>query len=160
MAGVTRNCDPIVAVDVHPERLAVARTLGATHTVDARDEDVLEQVIAISGGVDFAVDTTGIAAVVSNAVRSLAIGGRLGLHSRARLGPGGLDLAQMPPGRTATFLIEGQCVPQLFIPELLALYRRGRFPFDELVKTYPFEQINQAIADIESGSTIKPILSF
>jgi aryl-alcohol dehydrogenase len=51
-------------------------------------------------------------------------------------------------------------VPQLFIPELLELHRSGRLPFDQMVTTYPFEDINQAIADMQSGTAIKPIVVF
>jgi len=40
------------------------------------------------------------------------------------------------------------------------LYRQGRFPFDKLVKFYPFDQINVAVHDSESGVTPKPILTF
>ena len=160
MAAATRSCYPIVAMDIKPQRLATACSFGATHTLDARAKDVVDQIVGISGGVDYAVETTGIASVVSNATRALAIGGHLGLHSRARLGPGGMDIAQMPPGRTVSFLIEGQCVPQLFIPELLELHHRGRLPFDQMVTMYPFEDINQAIADMQSGTAIKPIVVF
>jgi aryl-alcohol dehydrogenase len=39
------------------------------------------------------------------------------------------------------------------------LYRQGRFPFDKLVKFYPFDQINEAVRDSESGVTLKPILT-
>jgi aryl-alcohol dehydrogenase len=160
MAAAARNCHPIVAIDIRQERLASARSFGATHTLDARAEDVVDQIVAISGGVDYAVETTGMASVVSNAVKGLAIGGHLGLHGRARLGPGGMDMAQMPPGRTVSFFIEGQCVPQLFIPELLELHQRGSLPFDQMVTMYPFERINQAVADMLSGTAIKPILTF
>ncbi|WP_211296237.1 NAD(P)-dependent alcohol dehydrogenase [Mycobacterium aquaticum] len=160
MAAASRGCDPIVAMDIKAERLTSARTFGATHTLDADADDIVDQVVAISGGVDYAVETTGIARVVSAATRSLGIGGHLGLHSRARLGPGGMDIAQMPPGRTVSFLIEGQCVPQLLIPELLGLHQRGSLPFDQMMTMYAFEDINQAIADMSSGKTIKPILVF
>ena len=49
-------------------------------------------------------------------------------------------------------------MPQQFIPKLIRLYQQGRFPFDRLVKYYPFRQINRAIADAKGGSTIKPVL--
>jgi aryl-alcohol dehydrogenase len=44
--------------------------------------------------------------------------------------------------------------------DLIELYRQGRFPFDKLVKFYPFDQINEAVRDSESGVTLKPILTF
>jgi aryl-alcohol dehydrogenase len=49
-------------------------------------------------------------------------------------------------------------VPQNFIPELIELYQAGQFPFDRLVKSYDFSEINRAIADAKRGDTIKPVL--
>jgi Zn-dependent alcohol dehydrogenase len=57
-------------------------------------------------------------------------------------------------------VIEGDADPQAFIPRLIELYRDGKFPFDRLVRTFPFEQINEAIAAAEAGSVVKPILVF
>lgn len=57
-------------------------------------------------------------------------------------------------------VILGDQIPQLFLPQLVALQKSGLFPFERLVKTYPFESINEAIADAESGKVIKPVLVF
>jgi aryl-alcohol dehydrogenase len=57
-------------------------------------------------------------------------------------------------------VVEGSCIPQVFIPELIELYQQGRFPFDGLVVFYRFDQINEAVRDSESGVTLKPILTF
>jgi aryl-alcohol dehydrogenase len=46
----------------------------------------------------------------------------------------------------------------VFIPQLISLYKEGKFPFDKLVKFYNFEDINQAVADSKNGTTIKPII--
>ena len=56
------------------------------------------------------------------------------------------------------FIIQGDAIPQLFIPELIRLYQAGRFPFDQLVRFYPFEKINDAFADSARGEVIKPVL--
>jgi aryl-alcohol dehydrogenase len=61
-------------------------------------------------------------------------------------------------GRTVKGIIEGDAIPDLFIPKLIELYRQGRFPFDRLIKYYPFDQINQAVEDMEQGRVIKPVL--
>ncbi len=63
-------------------------------------------------------------------------------------------------GRSVRGILEGDSVPDRFIPALIELYRQGRFPFDRLVTYYPFAQINEAAADSEAGTTIKPILRF
>jgi aryl-alcohol dehydrogenase len=55
-------------------------------------------------------------------------------------------------------IVEGDSVPDIFIPRLVDLYMQGRFPFDLLVKFYAFEDINTAAADSEKGETIKPII--
>jgi aryl-alcohol dehydrogenase len=51
-------------------------------------------------------------------------------------------------------------VPKEFIPRLISLHAQGLFPFDKLIKKYPFEDINQAFADSADGSTLKPVIVF
>ena len=55
-------------------------------------------------------------------------------------------------------IIEGDSMPDLFIPALVELYMQGRFPFDKLVKFYTLDRINEAAEDSEKGITIKPII--
>ena len=66
----------------------------------------------------------------------------------------------MTTGKRIIGIIEGDSVPDLFIPSLVELYQQGRFPFDKLVKFYGLDQINQAAEDSEKGVTIKPIVRF
>jgi aryl-alcohol dehydrogenase len=61
-------------------------------------------------------------------------------------------------GRTVRGIIQGDSIPQLFVPQLIEMYRAGHFPFDRLVRFYELEQINQAVADMRRGATVKPIL--
>ncbi len=67
---------------------------------------------------------------------------------------------QMIFGRTVRGVIEGDAIPQIFIPTLVNFYLQDRFPFDKIVKYYAFEDINDAIRDSEAGTAIKPILRF
>jgi len=55
--------------------------------------------------------------------------------------------------KTTCGIIEGNSVPDVFIPQLIDLYLRGRFPFDKLVKFYPFERINGAAASTKRPNT-------
>ncbi|MGZ3607964.1 MAG: NAD(P)-dependent alcohol dehydrogenase, partial [Syntrophales bacterium] len=64
----------------------------------------------------------------------------------------------LPEGRRTIGIIQGDAVPQLFIPKLIALYKVGQFPFDRLVRFYDFGKINVAMAAAKSGGTIKPVL--
>jgi aryl-alcohol dehydrogenase len=55
-------------------------------------------------------------------------------------------------------VVEGDSDPAVFIPLLIDLYKQGRFPFDRLIKTYPFNQINEAVQDHHSGKCVKAVL--
>lgn len=162
MAARLVGCASIVAVDVHPNRLALARELGATHVVDARDRDaVVPRVREACGGAgaDCIVDATGVAAVATQAVACLAPLGRCAIIG---VYPPGIELA-LPAG--ALFFgqsigggVEGNSIPRLFIPQLIEMWRQGRFPFDRMVALYDFADINQAVVDALSGKVLKPVL--
>lgn len=57
-------------------------------------------------------------------------------------------------------ITEGDADPQTFIPRMLAYYKAGKFPFDKLIRKFPFAQINEAAQASESGAAIKPVLVF
>jgi aryl-alcohol dehydrogenase len=57
-------------------------------------------------------------------------------------------------------VIEGDSIPQLFIPKLIQYYKAGVFPFDKLIRFYRLEDINQAFEDSRTGRTIKPVIRF
>ena len=61
-------------------------------------------------------------------------------------------------GRTLRGIIEGDSVPDQFIPALVELHLQGKFPFDKLISFYALSDINQAVADTESGDVIKAVL--
>jgi aryl-alcohol dehydrogenase len=156
MAAALAGADDVVAVDVDAGRRGLALELGATRAVDGADPDVASAVTAGGAGVDFVLDTTGIGAVMAAAVQVLR---RPGL---AVLVGAGLDLLTVHPallaGRSVTYVYEGGAQPQLFIPRLLDLWRRGRFPFDRLVRTYPLDEIDVAEADAHAARVVKPVL--
>ncbi len=64
----------------------------------------------------------------------------------------------MTGGRVVRGIVEGDSVPDLFLPRLVDLYERGRFPVDRLMTFYDFDQIEQAARDAESGKAIKSVL--
>ena len=151
----------IIAVDVIPSRLALAKELGATHAVNASDADPVAEIHKISkGGVDFTLESTGRPEVVRQAIDLLGTRGTCGIVGAAPIGTtasfdmGGL----MSPGQCIRGIIQGDSVPEVFIPQLIELHRQGRFPFDRLIKFYGIDQINQAAADSEKGVAIKPVL--
>lgn len=159
MAAKILGCEYIIAVDVHDNRLTLAKELGATHTLNGQQVDVVKEVQKITGGGShYAVETTGVPPVVKqslNALRPLGTVAIVGVTPEVNLD---IHNDLMAEGKSMIGVIEGDSIPRVFIPQLVAYYKAGKFPFDKLVKFYSFEQINQAFADSASGETIKPIL--
>ncbi|MFF2026346.1 NAD(P)-dependent alcohol dehydrogenase [Streptomyces sp. NPDC058171] len=146
-----------VAVDRHPGRLALAERFGAT-PLHASSADLPGRIRHLTdGGAQFALDTTACAPLINDALRALRPTGHLGLvarlHTPLPLAPGTLDR-----GRSMSHVCEGDAVPGLLIPRLIGLWRAGRFPFDELIRTYPLTDINEAERDCAAGRVVKPVL--
>jgi aryl-alcohol dehydrogenase len=162
MAARVRRCAKIIVVDLHESRLKMARELGATHAINGKDSDVVEQIRAITGGgADFAIDAVGAVQVIVDTIACTRAGGHvalLGLDSLGKNIPIPLDLLVF--NRKIQGAILGDQIPQMFIPQLVELQQAGLFPFERLITHYPFERINDAIRDAVSGAVIKPVLLF
>jgi aryl-alcohol dehydrogenase len=164
MAARVAGATTIVAIDLHDSRLDLARELGATHTINAKDVDTREELLRITAdkGVNYILDTTGVPPVLANLAKALSVRGTLALVGAAKPGTEtpfetGESLVK---GWTFKTIVQGSSVPQEFIPRMISLWKQGQFPFDKLIKTYAFEDINQAFDDSASGVTIKPVLLF
>jgi aryl-alcohol dehydrogenase len=68
--------------------------------------------------------------------------------------------ASLVKGWTFKTVVQGSSVPQSFLPQLIQLWREGRFPVDRLIKDYRLQDINQGFADSADGSIIKPVILF
>ncbi|MCM3762853.1 NAD(P)-dependent alcohol dehydrogenase [Alkalihalobacillus oceani] len=160
MAAKVASCGTIIAVDVQESRLEFAKELGATHTINPKNVNVVEEIQAITGGgADYTIETTSRPEVLRQAVDSLATLGTTVIIGAPALGTEvSLDVNTILFEKKVTGLLLGSSIPQIFIPQLIGLYKEGKFPFDKLVKYYTLDQINQAADDSESGVTIKPIL--
>jgi aryl-alcohol dehydrogenase len=164
MAAKIAGCTTVIAVDLHDNRLEMARELGATHTINSAKTDMLAELERITDGegVDSIVDTTSVPSVLNQAARALAVRGTLVAVGNTTFGaeaPFEIGESQVK-GWTFKMSVQGSSVYQVFIPRLIELWKQGRFPYDKLVKTYPFADINQGFEDSANGSTIKPILVF
>ncbi len=158
-AGVC-GCTTIIAVDINSDRLETAKDLGATHTVNAGEVDPVEAILDITGGgAQFSLECVGNPKVLRQAVDVLP---RLGVCGLLGVVPPGtevsLDMDLIMNGRMVKGIIEGDAIPDLFIPKLIDLYSQGRFPFDRLITFYPFDDINRAVADMEKGLVVKSVL--
>lgn len=158
MAAKVAGATTIVAVDLHHSRLEQAEELGATHLVRGDSGDVTGEVRKVTfGGAQYALDTTGVPEVIAGAVDALRPTGTIGL-----VGAGSRDLVLAPAalaaGKNIMGILEGDVVPQVFVPRLIELWRQGAFPFEKLIRTYPLTEINEAERDVANGTTIKPVL--
>ncbi len=158
MAAAVAGATTIIAIELHPSRLALASELGATHTINGADDDITAQILAITGdGAQYCFDSTGVPAVITTAINSLRPTGTCGLVGTGQ-GNLVLDPFALASGRNLMGILEGDAVPQLLIPRLIDLWKQGRFRFDKLITSYPLSQVNQAEADATSGAAVKPVL--
>lgn len=163
LAAVVRDAATIIVVEPHESRRTLATELGATHTIDPSAGDLAEQVREIvPAGADYALDTTAVRPVVEGLLASLGVRGTLGLLA-VPSDPNAMFSVGLfqPPllGLGIRGIVEGDTVPQTFIPYLLDLHRDGRFPFDKLITTMPLSQINEAVAAQHRGEVIKVVLT-
>ena len=124
--------------------------LGATHTINGAETDAVEEIGGITGGgANYSLETTAVPAVFRQAVDCLA---PIGTEAS-------LDMNNiLIPGRPVRGIVEGDSGSDVFIPRLIELYDKSRFPFDRLVEFYDLEEINRAAKDAEEGTSIKPVI--
>lgn len=159
MAAKIVGLDNIIAVDIHENRLKLAKTLGATKTINSQQEDINEVISKLTpNGIDYSIDTTGVPSVIKEAVSALKPSGTCALLGIAGDVTFNIQQDIMGESKHVVGVIEGDAIPQLFIPKLIKYYQKGMFPFDKLISFYNFEDINQAFSDSASGSVIKPIV--
>ena len=159
-AAALRGADPIIAVDLRPAKLALAREFGATHTVDAGAGDPVAAILELSGGgVDYAFDAIGVRQTTETINQVTRPG------SPGAANTGGTAILIGVPGREMTLnpraMLSGQrsyrtslgaAHPDRDFPIYLRWFRDGLFPLEKLVTDrYRLEQINDACAALQAG---------
>jgi len=158
LAGARR----LVAVDPLPEKLALARQLGATFTVDPREPDAVERVRAYTdGGVDAAIEAAGNVPALEFAFEITRRGGTTvsaGLaNPQHRLSIAPVRL--VGEGRTLRGSYMGDCVPLRDIPRFVELFRDGRLPVDAVLSdALPLDAVNEAMERLAAGTVVRQIL--
>lgn len=151
MAAKIADAARIAILDRHAHRLDLARELGATQTVP--------DLASLDGLFDHIIDTTGVLALLEQAIGKLAPRGTLALVGAYP--DDGLMIdpsAIMSMGRRIVGVVEGGIAPRRFIPRLIGYYREGRLPLEKLVRHFPFAGIEEAFAASERGEAIKPVV--
>jgi aryl-alcohol dehydrogenase len=161
IASKLRKPEVLVAVDVVPERLALALELGASHAVNGKTENVVERIREITRGAGLlaALDTTGVAAVARHALD--ALGARGHLVTCAAPPPGTeipVDFQGILTGKRLSGVTMGDATPRVLIPQLADLVMEGLLPLERLTKQYRLDQLDQAAHDMHAGVTVKPVI--
>ncbi|AKQ66348.1 benzyl alcohol dehydrogenase [Myxococcus hansupus] len=160
MAAKVADAATVIAIDVNAERLELARALGATHVVNPREAgDVAAAIRRIEPrGLEFVLDTSGRKENLDAGVGALAPMGHFGFVAFNAHSGAVVDASRLTVGQTLQGIIQGDAVSALMLPELIGLYRSGRFPFDRLITFYDFTDINRAFDDVAAGRVIKAVL--
>ena len=154
----------IVAVDLADDKLTLARSLGATHSVNARDADAVEQVKAkTAGGVEFAFEMAGSVRAMELAYKITRRGGTTvtaGLPPPTHTIPVP-QVNLVGEERTIKGSYVGTCVPVRDMPRYIALYRQGRLPVDRLMSgTLALADINRGFDLLHEGKAVRQVVKF
>jgi alcohol dehydrogenase len=152
----------VVAIDIHDDKLELAKRLGATDVVNAKDDDAVQQVKDLtSGGVDFGFEMAGSVQAMELAYRITRRGGTTvtaGLpHPDARWPLQHVNLTAEE--RTVKGSYVGSCVPTRDVPRYIDLYRKGMLPVNKLMSDHiSLDQINEGFDKLASGHTVRQII--
>jgi aryl-alcohol dehydrogenase len=161
MAGALLPLRHLIVVDVQDSRLELAGRLGATEVVNSRDTDAVAALRDLTGGgPECALESSGVPAVLQQAVRSVAIGGTVGVVGVPPFGvTAALDVADLVnDSKRIVGIVEGASNPPVFLPRLAELVASGALPVGALVTTFPLADAERAAEAMKTGAAIKPVL--
>ncbi len=161
LAAAAAGANPIVAIDTMPEKLALATTVGATHTVQA-GPDAVETIRALTGGgAAYVIESVGNETVLAQAYAATARGGTTiatGLpHPSKQFSVAAVTL--VAEERTVRGSYMGSSVPLRDIPRYVALYKAGRLPVDRLLThTITLDEINAGFDRLAEGRAVRQVV--
>ncbi len=154
------GCVPRIAIDINPQKLEAAKSLGATHCIDASKEDPVAAIQKI-GSLDYAVEASGSPVAMNQAIKSIRPqGGAAIIVGNARFGQQlSLDPKEFNQGKRLLGTWGGDNQPDLHFPRYCNLIRYGHLPLASFTnKVYSLHQINQALDDLEAGKVLRPLI--
>jgi alcohol dehydrogenase len=155
---------PIIAVDTLPAKFDLARKLGAHYTINPNDGDVVTKIAELTrGGVEYAFEAVGSAAVLAAAYAAVRRGGTaisVGLpHPNQQLSIQAVSLAGQEKGIRGSYM--GSAVPRRDVPRMIGLYQSGALPVDALLSpSIALEDINTGFDRLADGSAIRQLVTF
>ncbi|KAH7246746.1 chaperonin 10-like protein [Fusarium tricinctum] len=164
MTARLKCCKIIIGIDRLPDRLQLAKSLGATHVINTanKDLDVQQEIQNITDGKGstITIDTTGNMDVIRAGMEFTANRGQLIIVGVPPL-DAFLDVHMirfMQSGKIIRGSIEGDVIPSEYIPKMIRWYRDGLFPINKLISFYKPEDFETALEDMRSGRTVKPVI--
>ena len=154
-----------IAIDVSQPKLAAARTFGASHTIDPREEDAQDAVRALTAGrgADYVFIAAGSAAAIEQGVTLVRRGGTLvvvGMPADGvKISLEAVDIAAQGVRILGSKM--GSARPCVDVPLLADWYLQGRLKLDQLISgRYTLEQINDALESARSGAALRNVITF
>jgi len=161
MAAALAGAMPVIGIDPNPTRRALAKIYGATHVIDAAGDVLAEIKKIVPQGVDLAVESSGIPAVMEQAINATRQqGGRAVVIGNAKHGA----MLQLNPGvfnqgKSLLGTWGGDSVPDRDYGRYGRLLSSGRFPVRDLLsKPYSLAQADQALQDLAAGKVGRPLI--
>lgn len=144
---------PVIAVDLHENKLALARELGANHCLRGDDPELETKLRGLLGAADVIIDNTGKSALIELAYRLSGPQGRVLLvgvpHPDDRVS---LDTLPLHFGKLMAGSHGGATVPECDIPRYIRLFKAGKLPLQPLVsEVIALSEINRALDDLRAG---------
>jgi S-(hydroxymethyl)glutathione dehydrogenase / alcohol dehydrogenase len=156
------GCKPVIAIDVRPDKLALAQSLGASHAIDAAQQDPVAEVFRLCpGGIDFAIEATGRPSVMRQALACVRNQG--GVAVVVGNAPYGetleLDPRQFNLGKSLLGTWGGDSSPDRDYPRYAELLVSGKLRLEPLVsRRYGLSEVNRALEDLGRGEAARPLI--
>ena len=161
-AAAVAGCTPVIAVDVNPDKLALAHKLGATHAINSKSSDAVAEILKLcKGGADYAIEATGIAPVMRQALACVrSQGGTAVVIGNARFGEKlEIDPRELNQGKRLLGTWGGDNVPDRDFPRYCRLMMHGRLDLEPLLSSsYGLLDVNRALDDLEHGKAARPMI--
>lgn len=155
--------DKVIAIDVNPDKLTLAKSLGATHTINPKESDISEEVKLLTDGlgVDYCFESAGRVATIEQAFEIVRRGG--GKCIFASHPPFGekiqIDPFELICGKSIEGTWGGSVQPDQDIKKFGGYYQEGLLPLEKLVsKTYKLDAINEAVDDLKNQRVVRALV--
>ena len=162
MGASISGCNPIIAVDIHDNKLELAKEFGATHAINSKKEDAVAKIKELTGGkgVDYAVEASGVPRVMEMAYESLKNPGVAALAGNVRKGEKiSIDPYDLLFGKRIIGTQIGETYKSEEIPMYADLYLKGKLKLDKFItQKYALDEINKAFDDLDKGKIVRGLI--